>query len=240
MSEETNGVVDEVVDQNQQYEDSPASDESVQGNDYQDDQYDYQDDQVDTQGQQQEEDPNVVALREQNDMLRRQIELMQYTQAQGQQQEQDQYPQYDPDDLPTNRQVEEILNQKLQGIEKTSQERVREMQVQMAQQKYTDYDQVLKLADEVVGNNQELKNAIFASDNPAEVAYRMGQTHPNYLKMSQQKARADVTGKVKNNFNRPNTLSQAGGGKPSTQKDFSSMSKDEFEKEIHRIKMLGT
>ena len=236
MSEEQNGVVDEGLDQDQQFEDSPASDESVQSYD---DSGDYQDDQGDTGQQQQEVDPNVVALREQNEMLRRQVELLQYGQQQDNQpQQQALYD--DPEDLPTNRQVEDMVNQRFQSVQEQQKQQTTNFQVQMARQNYSDYDEVIRLADQVVGNNEGLKNAILASQNPAETAYNLGKSHPDYLKMSQQKARADVAGKVKNNFNRPNTLSQAGGGKPSTQKDFNSMSRTEIEEEIHRVKMLGT
>ena len=239
MSEDQYGVADEGLDQvqDQQFEESPASDESDQG--YDDYSEDYQDNQSDGDAQDQGEDPNFVALREQNEMLRRQIELMQYSQGREEQQ-QSNVPEYDPDDLPTNRQVDEIVQQRMQALQQQQRQQTTNFQVQMARQKYSDYDQVIKYADEIVGSNAGLREAIFAADNPAEVAYNLGKSHPDYLKVSQKKARSDIAGKVKNNFNRPNTLSQAGGGKPSTQKDFGSMSQEEFEKEVHRIKMLGT
>lgn len=236
MSDVQDGVVDDVVtdevdsgyDYDQQV-DSPATDDSDYGYD--------QDDQVDDSGSQYVTNTDFEALRKRNDELQRQIELMQYT---GQQQsQQPQQLEYDPEDLASMRNVKEMVEQGMQGIQKAQRETMIQMQVQQAKATLPDYDKVVALGQQVIGNNAEMADLIMNKmPNPAEVVYNLGKSHPDYMKVIQQKARTDVVGKVKNNLNKPNTLSQAGGGKPSNQKSYSTMSKKDFEAELRRVKML--
>ena len=221
MSEIEEGVVEE------QLEDLPTSEEEITDEDYS---YDEEDSEYEEEtGNEPQETERERLLQQRVAEQERIIQLMQNNQNT---QQAPQEPEYDPEELVTNRDVDALLEKRLARIrEETRQSQVSGM-VQVAKTKFSDYDKVADLGKAVVGENAAMAQAIMASDNPPEMLYALGKTHPSY------RPGGNVAGRIKKNLNKPKTLTDVGGGNPTVKKDWSTASKKEIEAEIRRVKGL--
>jgi len=75
-----------------------------------------------------------------------------------------------------------------------------------------DFDTVMKRAIEKTRVNKPLFNAVLYSDNPAEDLYNIGLTHPDSVKLLEERGARRITNSL--NTNRPKTISTNGGGIP--------------------------
>jgi hypothetical protein len=212
-------------------EDIPASD------DYQDDSGDgqYQDNNdnqvVDGQtGRETENERNLRLKVEEQDRI---IRLLQDVSKPRLQEQRVPEFEYDPDDIPSYRNVDHIVESKLREVKSAQRKMYIDTKVNEARRRYTDYDKVVSLGQQLVGNNDALARVILDTlEDPAEFVYNLGRSHPSYSASAPQ----DVVGKVKKNLNRPNTLNQTTGRNPSIETNPFDLSKEEFEKKVQKVK----
>jgi len=129
-------------------------------------------------------------------------------------QQQIQQAQYDPEDVPLNKDVVRIVEERVGQIEaRARQERIA-LQEQQAKMKYADYDQVAALAIDLIKQTPGLENVFLdpSLPNPAEALYAYGKTHHSYVPTQQKQAAQKVVETINQNLNQPKTLSDAGGG----------------------------
>lgn len=146
-------------------------------------------------------------------------------------------PEFDPDDLVTRGDLEKM---RMEEREKLTAERTAE-QRQLASssfiQSHSDFQDMMKLADDLVAQNPAMEQVILNSANPAAVAYEYAKTHPAYInKKIEEAAQARQTQtveKIKKNVETPATLTEGGGGTTPEYKpgDIMKLSREEFHKQ---------
>lgn len=106
-----------------------------------------------------------------------------------------------------------------QGVESrlnaTMQQQKIAFSTMMAKQRYEDYDEIIKKLPQMANETQ--LGIIFASADPAEVAYNFVKGSPDNVNMLTQKAKQEATQQtidsVNQHLKKPKTLSKVGGGK---------------------------
>lgn len=216
------------ADTSNDFEAAPTSDESnIQSdNTFDNDSYE--------QVEEPRESDTERLLRERVGEQERVIRLLQET-SRRPEPERPREPEFDPEDLATYGGTDSLIERKLEAIRAEQQQFRINSIVQQARHKYPDYDKVAELGKELVGNNTAMAKAIMTSDNPAELIYTLGKGNPRY---NQPAKVENNVGKIKKNLGKPNTLNQAGGGSPSSEVDYASMSKAEFEAKKRKV-MFG-
>ena len=142
------------------------------------------------------------------------------------------------DDLMTTRDVRELL---LKSRETTASEvktQVRDVLEDIARINYKDYDEVLeKYTAPLIRRNPDLLESINRSRNPAETAYRIGQSHPDFIKAQIKSQTGKVADKIQQNATKPKTLSARASGTPrvSGNDKWGSMSDADFENALVEI-----
>ena len=220
MSEIENGNVEEQV-----VEEMPAS-EDIDNQDVEQDVEGYQE--VDETSSERER-----ILQSRVDEQERIIRLLQESSQNEAQQPVQQ--EYDDDEIITRGTANKMLEDRLSDIKQQQRQLQIDASVEIAKSKYPDYDRVAELGKNVVGNNPDMTNSILNAKNPAELLYNLGKAHPDFQKASGQSNNGK---KAKQNLNKPNTLTQAGGGSPATQKNWSTASRAEVEKKLQEV-MFG-
>jgi len=175
------------------------------------------------------------------------FERMAFSQQPQQKVQQELEKQYDPEDLTTYGAVEEMVNRRLQGLEANYRQQYLNTLESAARQKYSDYDSVLGTytAELIKGNpgkgiapDPGVLNAIMHSSNPAELAYRIGMTHPDFSAGKVAQGVKKVSQKIEKNLNSPGTLSNVSKTAKKDGSDYwDSASEEEFQKE--RMKRMG-
>lgn len=221
MSDIEEGVVEEL----------PTSEEDLNDSSY-DEGYEESDDVTDSGSEGTSESERERLLQQRVLEQERIIQLLQDN-PQGRQPQEEPEQDYDYDDIPTYEKVESIVDKKTQDFNNAIRQMRIDTKVREARSKYDDYDNVVTLGQQVVGNNKRLAEAILEMDDPAEFVYNLGKSHPQYKPSGKN---GSVVDKVKRNLNKPNTLNQATGGNPSTKKSFKDMSKEELEREIRKVR----
>lgn len=95
-----------------------------------------------------------------------------------------------------------------------------EVQEVEAKAKYADYDEVTKLAAEMIKTNKSYARVLAQAandpdENVAEVAYNIGRLHPNYGKTAKAEPKAEtkqIDRAIKNSEKRTTSASVSGGG----------------------------
>lgn len=209
-------------------------------NDFQDDNSFSEEDNFDNQDQQetQQKPSREDELQKLLEEKERTIRLLQDSYVKSQTQEQRQpEPEYDPEDLPTYRDVKNLVGKETEALRQQYRSNYVSQRVEIARSKYSDYDQVIDLGKQIIGNNQQLADTIINTmEDPAEFVYNLGKTHSGYRPPVDNKGVGD---KIRNNLNRPNTLNQTSGRQPQVNKDYSQLSDAEMEAEIRRAKLLS-
>lgn len=103
-------------------------------------------------------------------------------------------PDYDPDDFLTGKDVERIVQSRLerereerkQNEEQNRQQRMMEQTEQFKKQ-HSDFEEVIALADDMVAQKPYLRDVIMNADNPAEAAYDIGLLHKDAQKVRKGK-----------------------------------------------------
>jgi hypothetical protein len=135
------------------------------------------------------------------------IEMLQRALAQKTQQEglQD-------EDVPTVKEIKQMITQENEA--RAAQQRQQDLAryAKDAKVRHPDYDAVIKLAEEVVRDNPELKDNIFRMNDPFEAAYSAGMLHSSYKVQQETKAAKEAANRIAANLNQPKTLTDIGGG----------------------------
>ena len=83
------------------------------------------------------------------------------------------------------------LLETLDARDQQANEKFRQQQIAVlqssARKTYSDYDEVVDLCKEIAAGQPGMMQAIMQSDNPPEVAYAIGKSHPRYLEKIQKK-----------------------------------------------------
>jgi hypothetical protein len=138
---------------------------------------------------------------------------------------------YDDDDIPSIKDVKKLLEKSVGKIKQESLAEKRERQVAEAKDEYQDFDEIIKLADQLI--DPEMFQVIMASSNPAKFAYRIGLTHPDAQKIKNNGAKTE---KIKSNLSTPRGISEMSGTSEKGQpKSWLNVSKEEFEREKQRV-----
>lgn len=146
------------------------------------------------------------SLEREAENLRRRTELLEQAAAQQQQ------PKYDPEDIPSFKDVDALLSAKIDQVrQETRQEKI-SRQVEVAKQKYSDWDEVYQLALQMAEGNPGMADVIMNSTNPAMTAYDYGRLHPSYSEKIKTKVTQELADKINGNLNSQKTLTDAGGG----------------------------
>jgi hypothetical protein len=148
---------------------------------------------------------------------------------------------YDPEDYPTNRDIEKMIEKKLQPYQQQTMSNVQSQNFNIARSKYSDFDKVVgpgSYFDRLQQQQPGLLQSIQDQPNAAELAYQIGQSHPEYKKQAIEKATQEVTTKIESNLAKPNTLSGTGGTDAEKEQadKFAKMSDAEFRAEVQKVK----
>lgn len=150
--------------------------------------------------------------------LRKKVQLMEQAAVQQQ------APKYDPEDIPSFKDVESLLNERESRIRADSRKEQIGRQVELARQKHSDWDEVYQLGCKMAEENPGMADVIMNSANPAMTAYDYGRLHPSYAEKTKARVTQELAEKINGNLNSQKTLSDAGGGgTPSIEKDWKKM-----------------
>ncbi|GEM_PF-6799567 len=118
-------------------------------------------------------------------------------------------PQFDPEEFVTYGTIEQQMNNRFQTVEERFKAIEVKGQIAEAKATHSDYEEVLQYADKLAAADPGLKAYILNSQNPPEVAYRIGRGSDEYIqKLIQQQSRT-VVDKITTNLNQPQTLNNA-------------------------------
>lgn len=165
-----------------------------------------------------------------NQTLRAYSELLQQQQMKDSQPE---VPEFNEDDIITYKDVKKILDRERQRGEDETRKSMYQENLKRAKEKYQDFDDVLKLADEMIASNPDLRgldDVIMQKPNAPFLAYELGKLHPNYRKKADMQTTQNVVNRLERNLSQPPNL---GGGTSAPYLDDTErirrMSKEEFE-----------
>ena len=147
-------------------------------------------------------------------------------------------------DYPTYKDTGKMVDERVNSVFSQGRNMILDTQVRFARKEHDDFEDVVKLADEITrrdarrdGNNPTF-DYIMKSNNPAETAYMIGKTHPDYEKIRQATTSKQVTKQIKSNAKKTQTLSDTGAS-GTTQADaakrYENMSVEQMEDEIARV-----
>jgi hypothetical protein len=148
---------------------------------------------------------------------------------------------YDPEDYPTNESVRKMIQQEVGAIKTNS---LQEQQTQSYREmsKKEDFAKLVANPDSFFNqlkmNNPGILDSFNSQPNAAELAYNYAKSHPEYIKSEISKATQEVTQKIDQNLNKPNTLSGTGGTDAEREDadKISKLSDAEFNKMVQQVK----
>ena len=141
------------------------------------------------------------------------------------------------DDLLTVSDVKRLLGATRDSSEQAIRTQMRDMSERVARIRYSDYDDVLdNYTAKMIAKNPDLLDAINRSSDPAEAAYLLGRSHPDFVQSQIKASTAKVADKIQKNATKPKTLSARATGTPRVSSDdrYASMTDADFEKEIQK------
>jgi len=126
---------------------------------------------------------------------------------------------YLEDDIPNFRDVNSLVEDKVSKLEKELQKEREARQKQMIIDRgkafvaqHPDFEEVKKYAMQLAEKDPELTNDILNSKNPYSLLYRVGSSHPDYIKQREAKAKENIANKISDNLNKTPSLASSGGG----------------------------
>ena len=208
MSDETTGAIEEGVtpapedtDGSGQIEESAAQDQAQEPTPEE-----LKQAIIAIQADRQREKADAEELRKQNLILQGMIER-------GGRQQQAPEPE-NLNEIATVADVMNILNKKkAEDMEYRRQERVNQS-IANAKAKYKDYTEVIELADDLLKGQPDALAAIMQLNDPAEFAYLLGKSHPNYGKKGNQQVAQDVIARIQANLGQQKLPSASSTGNP--------------------------
>lgn len=145
----------------------------------------------------------------------------------------------DPEEFITKGDVKEYFQKELGKYSDKRRQSDLSGQVEAAKGKYSDYDEVINYADEIAASNPGSDKVIMAMENPAEFAYKLGQTHSKYGAKANKSAVSKAADKIASNLNRANTLTDASGsstGAKGELDEVQNMSGSDVEDALRKLK----
>jgi hypothetical protein len=181
----------------------------------------------------QEYEREVQGLRDTAKALRERAQIAEEYARRNAPQQQPQAPQYaDEDYLPfkdVKKYVDTLVGQKERQFEIRG-------SIESAKARYDNFDEAMKLADEVSKDDPALIDYVMKSRNPGEAVYKIAKMHPSWNGNLEKQAAKKVAQKIAQNAKQPNTLSNAGGGADPSElsaERIKNMSEEEFDKLYH-------
>jgi hypothetical protein len=124
------------------------------------------------------------------------------------------------DDLVSHADVERIVAERMQNAEIDRQRRQYAQMAAQARKDHPDYDEMIRLSDEVIKMNPDLAVAVFGDpqrgirgmENPFEGAYRLAVMHDSYKDKLKTQETKNAGQKIADNLNRQRTLAEIGSG----------------------------
>lgn len=110
----------------------------------------------------------------------------------------------DDESFITGADLKKILTKERERLMSTTKSQTASQALVMARQRYNDFDDVVRYADELISNNPALKgleDAILSNPNAPFLAYELGKLHPEYQrKMAQSQS---LSNKIQRNLETP-------------------------------------
>lgn len=194
--------------------------------------------------------PDIEKLQQQLDDERRKAEfyqqmaMMSQYQQPAPKQEKEEY--LDPNYVPTGTEIQEIVQREIQKnvgpLKSNQKEQLIMLQEELMRRNpdTSDYDDVIKTySTDLFKKNPGLYDSIYAMPNAAQLAYNLGKSHPDYQKKITAKTSQDVANQINKNLRKPASVVSVGGKSSSNgAPDYATMSKEDLEKEIRKVKGL--
>ena len=148
-------------------------------------------------------------------------------------------PEEDLDDWLTKGQVLDVVQKAIQKQSEEQKSFKNFISASLARQAHSDYDEVIKYAEEKIRVDPSLAQAVLDSVDPAGTLYQLGQTHPEVIKKAIQEKSKATAEKIKTNLDTPGTITDMGGGHGSVLDEVDAIwekNDDEFGKYINNVK----
>jgi len=148
-------------------------------------------------------------------------------------------PEEDLDDWLTKGQVLDVVQKAIQKQSEEQKSFKNFISASLARQAHSDYDEVIKYAEEKIRIDPSLAQAVLDSVDPAGTLYQLGQTHPEVIKKAIQEKSKETADKIRTNLNAPATITDMGGGNESALDEIDTIWKKndgEFADYINNIK----
>ena len=142
------------------------------------------------------------------------------------------------EDLMTVADIRKALGGATSQFQTQLQTQMRDMSERVARIRYTDYDDILeKYTSPLIARRPDLMEVINKSADPAETAYLLGRSHPDFIKTQLAQKTSAVADKIQKNVQKPKTLSARTSGAPRVSADdkYKSMNDADFDAELERI-----
>lgn len=142
------------------------------------------------------------------------------------------------EDLMTVADIRKALGGATSQMQTQIQTQMRDMTERVARIRYTDYDDVLEnYTAKMIARRPDLMEVINKSADPAETAYLLGRSHPDFIKAQLSQKTNALADKIQKNTQKPRTLSARTSGAPRVSGDdrYNSMSDADFDAELEKI-----
>jgi hypothetical protein len=138
-----------------------------------------------------------------------------------QQQYQEPEPEFDPNYIPDNATVDKLIEKRMAPILNQVKDQQLLNQENAVRTQNPDWDEVFEYYKQIAREDPEMHKLVMASKNPAQRAYRLGKSHPDYEKKIGQTAASTVVNRINNNLSSPPTLNNINGASQTGEIDWS-------------------
>lgn len=193
----------------------------------------------------------VEALTRELEAERRKAEFYQNMATMNQMVQQRQQPAeeefgFDPTYVPNSADVQNLVNREIQKnvapIREVQHSQMIRMQEELLRRdpNTADYDDVINTyATDIFRQNPGMYESIMARPNAPQLAYNLGRSHPDYQKKQKAKTSQDLANTINSNLRKPASLVSQGGKSASNgAPDYATMSKEDLDREIMKVKGL--
>ncbi len=150
---------------------------------------------------------------------------------------------YDPEDYPNNSSVEGMIRKQLakelEPLKQNTRTNVLMQQENTARLKYKDYDEVINTYwNQKIAETPDLAKGVQDGYITPDVAYQIATSHPDYQKKQIEEQARATSDKIAKNLEQPPSITGGGPVDLDAIKKIESMSSDDLNNEIERIKRL--
>ncbi len=179
----------------------------------------------------------IQAEREKRQKLEGQNEYLQNMISQQQQPAQSEETGYDPEEYIPAGEVKNLIAEEINGMKSQFRAQTVQGQVEDCKARYSDWDEVYKYAIDLETKSPGLGDALLNTPNPAESAYNLGRSHPDYIKKMIENGTKSTIDKMNQNANSTSLASaRSGQSKSMDNADaIGNLSDDDFEKLVQSM-----